>query len=77
MEKILSNLLHKWHNIPVSLEEPYSDKNLDQYDNFAWIEGDLWYGWTYSPKLKSYYFNDEGFDSITDLWIDQFEWERQ
>ena len=52
-------------------------RNLDEYNNIAWLEGDLWYGWTYSPKLKSYYFNDLGYESITALWDDQFEWERQ
>ena len=49
----------------------------DEYDNLAWLEGDLWYGWSYSPKLKLYYFNDLGYGSITDLWSDQFDWEKK
>ena len=52
-------------------------KNLNKYDNSAWLEGDLWYGWTYSPKIRSYYFSDLGYESISDLWKEQFEWERQ
>jgi uncharacterized protein YaiL (DUF2058 family) len=52
-------------------------QNLYEYDNITWLEGDLWYGWTYSPKIKRYYFNDLGYNSIIDLWTDQFEWEKQ
>ena len=40
--------------------------------NLTWSEGDRWYGWTYNPKLKRYYFNDIGNESLIGLWQDQW-----
>lgn len=46
-----------------------------KYDNLSWAEGDLWYGWTYNPKTKRYYFNDVGHESLIELWEEQ--WRRE
>lgn len=40
--------------------------------NLAWLEGDRWYGWTYNPILKRYYFDDYGNESLFGLWENQF-----
>lgn len=43
--------------------------------NLSWSEGDRWYGWTYNPVLKRYYFDDIGNESLMGLWEDQ--WARE
>lgn len=43
--------------------------------NLTWAEGDRWYGWTYSPQLKRYFFDDIGNESLMGLWEDQ--WARE
>lgn len=45
--------------------------------NLTWSEGDRWYGWTYNPELKRYYFDDIGNESLIGLWGEQWtkEWE--
>jgi len=41
-------------------------------DNLTWSEGDTWYGWTYNPVKKRYYFDDIGNTSLMGLWEDQW-----
>jgi hypothetical protein len=41
-------------------------------DNLTWSEGDTWYGWTYNPVKKRYYFDDIGNTSLMGLWDDQW-----
>ena len=53
---------------------------LSQYEeegptNLTWSEGDTWYGWTYNPELKRYYFDDIGDQSLMALWENQ--WKRE
>ena len=53
------------------------DKSIKEYKqdgptNLTWAEGDMWYGWTYNPKLKRYYFDDIGNESLMDLWAEQW-----
>ena len=43
--------------------------------NLTWSEGDTWYGWTYNPDNKRYYFDDIGNKSLMGLWEDQ--WARE
>jgi hypothetical protein len=43
--------------------------------NLTWLEGDTWYGWTYNPELKRYYFDDIGNKSLIGLWQDK--WHRK
>ena len=43
--------------------------------NLTWSEGDTWYGWTYNPDKKRYYFDDIGNKSLMGLWEDQ--WARE
>ena len=43
--------------------------------NLTWSEGDRWYGWTYNPDKKRYYFDDIGNESLMGLWEDQ--WARE
>ncbi len=40
--------------------------------NLTWSEGDRWYGWTYNPELKRYYFDDIGNESLMGLWEGQW-----
>jgi hypothetical protein len=40
--------------------------------NLTWSEGDTWYGWTYNPVKKRYYFDDIGNKSLMGLWEDQW-----
>jgi hypothetical protein len=40
--------------------------------NLTWSEGDRWYGWTYNPDKKRYYFDDIGNESLMGLWEDQW-----
>jgi len=49
----------------------------NKYNNLTWAEGDTWYGWTYSPEKKRYYFNDIGNKSIMGLWEDQWAREKE
>jgi hypothetical protein len=43
--------------------------------NLTWSEGDRWYGWTYNPQLKRYFFDDIGDESLMALWEGQ--WTRE
>jgi hypothetical protein len=43
--------------------------------NLTWSEGDRWYGWTYNPEKKRFYFDDIGNESLMGLWEDQ--WARE
>ena len=49
---------------------------LSQYEeegptNLTWYEGNTWYGWTYIPIKKRYYFDDIGNKSLMGLWEEQ------
>jgi hypothetical protein len=37
-----------------------------------WMEGDVWYGWSYDSNAKRYYFDDIGNKSLIGLLEDQF-----
>jgi hypothetical protein len=52
------------------LLKEYEDNEVPT--NLTWSEGDTWYGWTYSPEKKRYYFDDIGNKSIMGLWEDQW-----
>jgi len=45
--------------------------------NITWSEGDTWYGWTYNPDKKRYYFDDIGNKSLMGLWEDQWAREKE
>jgi hypothetical protein len=45
---------------------------LEEPTNLTWSEGDTWYGWTYNPIKKRYYFDDIGNKSLMGLWEDQW-----
>jgi hypothetical protein len=45
---------------------------LEKPTNLTWSEGDTWYGWTYNPVKKRYYFDDIGNKSLMGLWEDQW-----
>ena len=56
------------------------DRSMWEYEkqgptNLTWAEGDRWYGWTYNPQLKRYFFDDIGNESLMSLWEGQ--WERE
>jgi len=52
------------------LLKEYEDN--EEPTNLTWSEGDTWYGWTYSPEKKRYYFDDIGNKSLMGLWEDQW-----
>ena len=52
------------------LLKEYEDNEVPT--NLTWSEGDTWYGWTYSPEKKRYYFDDIGNKSLMGLWEDQW-----
>jgi hypothetical protein len=45
---------------------------LEEPTNLTWSEGNTWYGWTYNPVKKRYYFDDIGNESLMGLWEDQW-----
>jgi hypothetical protein len=49
--------------------------SIETPTNLTWLEGDIWYGWTYNPELKRYYFDDIGNKSLIGLWQDK--WHRK
>jgi len=58
------------------------DRSMWEYENssptnLTWSEGDRWYGWTYSPEKKRYYFDNIGNESLTGLWEGQSAWENK
>jgi hypothetical protein len=48
------------------------ESELEEPTNLTWSEGDTWYGWTYNPIKKRYYFDDIGNKSLMGLWEDQW-----
>jgi hypothetical protein len=40
--------------------------------SLSWMEGNMWYGWTYNPIKNRYYFDDIGNKSLIGLWEDQW-----
>ena len=48
------------------------DYENEEPTNLTWAEGDTWYGWTYDPDKKRYYFDDIGNKSLMGLWEDQW-----
>jgi len=55
-----------------SIDRSMWEHEKNRPTNLTWAEGDRWYGWTYNPKLKRYYFNDIGNESLMSLWEDQW-----
>jgi hypothetical protein len=43
--------------------------------NSSWMEGDLWYGWSYNDELGRFVFDDTGHEFITDLWSYLWKWD--
>jgi hypothetical protein len=56
-----------------SVTKEMVDHDKDHPSNLTWSEGDRWYGWTYSPSNKRYYFDDIGNESLMGLWEDQWK----
>jgi hypothetical protein len=48
------------------------ESELEEPTNLTWSEGDTWYGRTYNPIKKRYYFDDIGNESLIGLWEDQW-----
>ena len=42
--------------------------------NLTWAEEEvnLWKGWTYSPEMNKYFFDDVGNESLALFWSDEF-----
>jgi hypothetical protein len=62
-------------NLYQSISKRIREYEKENPTNLTWSEGDTWYGWTYSPEKKRYYFNDIGDKSLMALWEDQWAWE--
>jgi hypothetical protein len=56
-----------------SVTKAMVDHDKEHPSNFTWSEGDRWYGWTYNPSNKRYYFDDIGNESLMGLWEDQWK----
>lgn len=57
------------------LHKAFIDSLLNERPtNLTWAEEDegVWKGWTYSPEINRYYFDDVGNQSLTALWTDDF-----
>ena len=39
----------------------------EEPNNKYWMEGDLWYGWSYNEEFNRYYFYDTGSKSLMNL----------
>jgi hypothetical protein len=86
---MLINLVEKYLMRPKRLREAIQAvvrendeilRRLAEYEeegptNLTWSEGDRWYGWTYNPEKKRFYFDDIGNESLMGLWEDQ--WARE
>ena len=59
-------------NAREKLEKSKKDYENEEPTNLTWAEGDTWYGWTYNPDKKRYYFDDIGNESLMGLWEDQW-----
>jgi hypothetical protein len=78
----LVNIIFRWDSLRKAVFDEVMfyqsiDKSIAEYDrehptNLTWAEGDMWYGWTYNPQLKRYYFNDIGNESLMGLWEEQW-----
>jgi hypothetical protein len=56
-----------------SVTKEMVDHDKEHPSNLTWSEGDRWYGWTYNPSNKRYYFDDIGNESLMGLWEDQWQ----
>jgi hypothetical protein len=54
------------------LDSVMNDPEAMRTGSLCWMEGDMWYGWTYSPEKNRYYFDDIGNKSLIGLWEDQW-----
>ena len=78
----LVNRIFKWDSLRKAIfEEVHMYDHLDsvmndpesmQTGSLCWMEGDMWYGWTYNSNAKRYYFDDIGNTPPTGLWEDQW-----
>ena len=85
-ENMLFNFVEKYLMRPKRLREAIQAvvrendeilRRLAEYEeegptNLTWSEGDRWYGWTYNPDKKRFYFDDIGNESLMGLWEDQW-----
>jgi hypothetical protein len=71
---MIKTLVEKYLMRPRRLREAISEivKENEEPTNLTWSEGDTWYGWTYNPEKKRYYFDDIGNKSLMGLWEDQW-----
>lgn len=72
LRKAIEAVVHDNDELLRMLKEHEED---DTPTNLTWSEGDTWYGWTYNIKLKRYFFDDIGNESLMGLWEDQ--WARE
>lgn len=55
------------------LHQEFLDALKETPTNLTWGEDNgLWKGWTYSPELNRYYFDDIGNESLSEFWSDDF-----
>ena len=57
------------------LSDVFTGSDLTDIASCSWMEGDMWYGWTYDSNAKRYYFDDIGNTSLMGLWESQ--WARE
>jgi hypothetical protein len=60
--------VHMYDHIDSIMNDPDSMNT----GSLSWMEGDMWYGWTYNSNARRYYFDDIGNKSLIGLWEDQW-----
>ena len=85
MLEFLVNRIFRWDSLRNAIFDEVNlyqsiTRRMWEYENesptnLSWSEGDRWYGWTYNPALKRYFFDDIGNESLMGLWEDQ--WARE
>jgi len=69
LRKAIEAVVHENDELLRILKEHEQD---DTPTNLTWFEGNTWYGWTYIPIKKRYYFDDIGNKSLMGLWEEQW-----
>jgi hypothetical protein len=68
LRKAIFEEVHMYDHLDSIMNDPEGMKT----GSLSWMEGDMWYGWTYSPVKNRYYFDDIGNSSLIGLWEDQW-----
>jgi len=60
--------VHMYNHLDSIMKDPDGMETA----SLSWMEGEIWYGWTYNKNKARYYFDDIGNKSLIGLWEDQW-----